>query len=194
MKLSALGFTQANPTVTELSSPSSAEMLSSSSCEAEKFTEMWSLHKTSKKQQDTSDSKPESDEGQTQQASTNPESNTRSDSAPGISQMKLCSQFWCFVFNFFPILHNMFYEETKKIILELSSTTPTKHALWYLKLYLSAVTHLVSLALPDTQLHSHQQEQLFQLHENFYTQPSYLDPSSFWSSVLNCSCVFLHNP
>ena len=35
---------------------------------------------TSKKQEDISDSKPESDEGQTQQASANPESNTGSDS------------------------------------------------------------------------------------------------------------------
>ena len=48
----------------------------------------------------TSDSKPESDEGQTQQASTNPESKTGSDSALDISQMKLCSQFFFFFFFF----------------------------------------------------------------------------------------------
>ena len=81
------GFNQTNPAATELSSPSSAETLPRSSYEAEKFTESPPLHKTSKKQEDTSDSKPQSDEGQPQQASTNPESNTGSDSALGISQM-----------------------------------------------------------------------------------------------------------
>ena len=59
-------------------------------CEAEKFTDSPLLHKTSKKQKDTSDSKPEMDESRTLQVSTNPESNTGSDSAPGISQMKFC--------------------------------------------------------------------------------------------------------
>ena len=73
MKLSAFGFTRANPTATESSSSPSAETLPSTSCESEKFTDSPSLHKTSKKQEDISDSKPESDEGQTQQASTNTE-------------------------------------------------------------------------------------------------------------------------
>ena len=103
MKLWAFGFNQTNPAATDLSSPSSDETLPRSSYEAEKFTESPQLHKTSKKQEDTSDSKPQSDEGQPQQASTNPESNTGSDSAPGISQMKLCSQFRCFVDYFFGI-------------------------------------------------------------------------------------------
>ena len=56
MKLSAFGFTLANPAPTESSSPSSTETLPSSSCDAKKFTEPLLLHKTSKKQDDTSDS------------------------------------------------------------------------------------------------------------------------------------------
>ena len=55
-------------------------LLPSTSWEAEEFKDLSSLRKTSKKQEDTSDSKPESDNGQSQQVSTNPESNTWSDS------------------------------------------------------------------------------------------------------------------
>ena len=55
-------------------------MFPSTSWEAEKFKDSPSLRKTSKKQEDISDSKPELDEGQSQQVSTSPESNTWSDS------------------------------------------------------------------------------------------------------------------
>ena len=78
----------------------------------QKFSDSPSLHKTSKKQEDTSNSKPEMDKGQTQQTLTNPESNTGSDSAPAISQMKLCSQFWCFVDNFFQFCPGAFSQNT----------------------------------------------------------------------------------
>ena len=56
MKLLAFGFAQANPAATESSSPSSAETLPSSIYKAEKFTESPSIHKTSMKQEDTTNS------------------------------------------------------------------------------------------------------------------------------------------
>ena len=102
MKLSAFGFTTANPAASESSAPSSAETLPSSRWEAEKFTESPSLHKTAKKQEATSNSKPEQDEGQTQQASTNLESNTGSNSAPGIFQNEIMFPILVYCQYFFP--------------------------------------------------------------------------------------------
>ena len=78
LQLSSFGFSWANQAATDSSLPPSTEMLPSTSWEAEKFNDSPSLHKTSKKQEDISDSKTES--GQSQQVSTNPESNSWSDS------------------------------------------------------------------------------------------------------------------